>query len=139
MIKRAATVADLPQLSALEAACNPHPWSSRQLAASLEQDSVDVIEHDGQIVSMLVSKSLFGEAEIYLVDTLAAFRRMGLAKQLIHDLQATNERIFLEVRQSNVAAQHVYAALGFIQIAVRRAYYVCDEGREDALILEWSR
>ncbi|UOO90720.1 GNAT family N-acetyltransferase [Vitreoscilla massiliensis] len=139
MIKRTATSADLPQLSALEAACNPHPWSSRQLEASLKQDSVDVIEHEGQIVSMLVSKSLFDEAEIYLVDTLAAFRRMGLAKQLIHGLQAANERIFLEVRQSNVAAQHVYAALGFRQIAVRRAYYVCDEGREDALILEWSR
>ena len=139
MIKRPATAADLPQLIALEAACNPHPWSGRQLEASLAQDSVEVMDKDGQIVAMLVSKSLSGEAEIYMVDTLAAFRCQGLAKQLILGLQAANERIFLEVRASNVAAQHVYAALGFRQIALRRAYYVCDEGREDALILEWSR
>ena len=139
MIKRPATSADLPQLTALEAACNPHPWSSRQLEASLVQDSVEVMDNEGQIAALLVSKSLFGEAEIYLIDTLAAFRRQGWAKQLILGLQAANERIFLEVRASNVAAQHVYAALGFRHIALRRAYYVCDEGREDALILEWSR
>ena len=139
MIKRPATAADLPQLTALEAACNPHPWSSRQLEASLAQDSVDVIADGEQILAMLVSKSLYGEAEIYLIDTLAAFRCQGLAKQLILGLQAANERIFLEVRASNVAAQHVYAALGFRHIALRRAYYVCDEGREDALILEWSQ
>ena len=139
MIKRPATAADLPQLIALEAACNPHPWSGRQLEASLAQDSVDVIADGEQILAMLVSKSLYGEAEIYLIDTLAAFRRQGWAKQLILGLQAANERIFLEVRASNVAAQHVYAALGLRQIALRRAYYVCDEGREDALILEWSR
>ena len=47
MIKRPATAADLPQLTALEAACNPHPWSGRQLEASLAQDSVDVIA-DGE-------------------------------------------------------------------------------------------
>ena len=74
MIKRPATAADLPQLIALEAACNPHPWSGRQLEASLAQDSVDVIADGEQILAMLVSKSLFGEAEIYLIDTLAAFR-----------------------------------------------------------------
>ncbi|MBP6553369.1 MAG: GNAT family N-acetyltransferase [Vitreoscilla sp.] len=139
MIKRPATSADLPQLTALEAACNPHPWSSRQLEASLVQDSVEVMDNEGQIAALLVSKSLFGEAEIYLIDTLVGFRRQGLAKQLIQGLQAANERIFLEVRASNVAAQHVYIALGFRQIALRRAYYECDEGREDALILEWSR
>ena len=83
MIKRPATAADLPQLTALEAACNPHPWSGHQLEASLVQDSVEVIANGEQIVAMLVSKSLFGEAEIYLIDTLAAFRRQGLAKQLI--------------------------------------------------------
>ena len=104
MIKRPATAADLPQLIALEAACNPHPWSGRQLEASLVQDSVEVMDNNGQIVAMLVSKSLFGEAEIYLLDTLAAFRRQGWAKQLILGLQAANERIFLEVRASNVAA-----------------------------------
>ena len=79
MIKRPATAADLPQLIALEAACNPHPWSGRQLEASLVQDSVEVMDNNGQIVAMLVSKSLFGEAEIYLLDTLAAFRRQGWA------------------------------------------------------------
>lgn len=135
---RAANGDDLPQLLALEAACNPHPWTLKQLQQSLEQDSIDVIEHDGRIVAMLVSKSLFAEAEIYLINTASSFRRQGLAKQLIQYLQQHNQRIFLEVRASNRTAQCAYACLGFQQIATRRAYYVCDEGREDALILEWS-
>lgn len=138
MIKRSATLADLPQLTDLEALCNPYPWSIRQLQQSLEHDDVSVIEDDGQIVAMLISKSVCEEAEIYLVNTAFKYRRQGLAKQLIADLQNNNQRIFLEVRASNLNAQHVYASLGFKQIAVRRAYYNSDEGREDALIWEWS-
>lgn len=138
MIKRAAQAADLPQLAALEAACNPHPWTHKQLQNSLQNDSISVITQDDTICAMLVSKSVCGEAEIYLIDTAAPHRRQGLAKQLIADLQQHNTRIFLEVRAGNLAAQYAYAALGFRQIAVRRAYYVCDEGREDALIWEWS-
>ena len=135
---RAATIDDLPQLTQLEAACNAHPWTSKQLQQSLVQDSIDVIDDNGRIVAMLVSKSVFEEAEIYLVNTLQSHRRQGLAKQLIAHLKQHNQRIFLEVRASNRAAQCAYACLGFHQIATRRAYYVCDEGREDALIMEWS-
>lgn len=138
MMMRTATSDDLPQLAQLEAACNFHPWTSKQLQHSLAQDSIDVIDDDGVIVAMLVSKSVFQEAEIYLVNTAKAHRRQGLAKQLIGYLKQHNQRIFLEVRASNHSAQRAYAALGFHQIATRRAYYICDEGREDALILEWS-
>lgn len=136
---RSATPDDLPQLAALEASCNPHPWTLQQLQHSLLHDCIDVFDDGGNVVAMLLSKSVCAEAEIYLINTAAAYRRQGLAKQLIQHLAAYNSKIFLEVRASNVVAQHAYAALGFQQIAVRRAYYVCDEGREDAVMMQWAR
>ena len=42
---------------------------------------------------------------------------------------------FLEVRLSNVAALALYRKLGFVQVGVRKNYYVSGAGREDGLIL----
>jgi ribosomal-protein-alanine N-acetyltransferase len=41
--------------------------------------------------------------------------------------------VFLEVRASNEAAQHLYAALGFTRVGERRRYYRFPT--EDAVIL----
>ena len=43
--------------------------------------------------------------------------------------------VYLEVRPSNLAARHLYRALGFQQIAIRPEYYPAVSGREDALFL----
>jgi [ribosomal protein S18]-alanine N-acetyltransferase len=44
--------------------------------------------------------------------------------------------MFLEVRVSNTAAIALYHSSGFIDLAVRQAYYPAREGREDALIMK---
>ena len=43
---------------------------------------------------------------------------------------------FLEVRQSNAAAQALYSSIGFETIGTRRNYYPAHAGREDAIVME---
>ena len=45
------------------------------------------------------------------------------------------ERIFLEVRPSNLAAQHIYETIGFNEIGRRPNYYPARNGREDAIVM----
>jgi ribosomal-protein-alanine N-acetyltransferase len=45
------------------------------------------------------------------------------------------QRIFLEVRPSNLAAKALYCRFGFRELAVRPGYYPALDGREDALVL----
>ena len=66
------------------------------------------------------------------------WRGRGLGRRLLDGvLSAAYEmgvrRATLEVRRSNVAAQHLYAAAGFRVVAVRADYYA--QPVEDALVL----
>ena len=45
------------------------------------------------------------------------------------------DRVFLEVRPSNVAAIRLYDAEGFNEIGRRPRYYPARNGREDALVM----
>jgi len=68
-------------------------------------------------------------------------RRRGVARMLLQDLLAAAraqgvERITLEVRVSNFAAQGLYRAHGFRLAGLRRGYYR-DSG-EDALLMAWQ-
>jgi ribosomal-protein-alanine N-acetyltransferase len=67
-------------------------------------------------------------------------RRRGVAHALLADLFAAArtrgvDRIALEVRVSNDAAQALYRAHGFGLAGLRRGYY--RDTSEDALIMEW--
>jgi ribosomal-protein-alanine N-acetyltransferase len=45
-----------------------------------------------------------------------------------------SERVYLEVRPSNLTAQQLYRSLGYIECGRRREYYASNG--EDALVLE---
>ncbi|GGI87688.1 ribosomal protein S18-alanine N-acetyltransferase [Halopseudomonas pertucinogena] len=64
----------------------------------------------------------------------------GLGGKLLeHLLRRGRERgaetVFLEVRESNRAAIHLYERTGFNEIGRRRGYYPAVGGREDALVM----
>jgi ribosomal-protein-alanine acetyltransferase len=68
------------------------------------------------------------EAEILNIETLPSHRRQGLAQSLLLEALAwarANGRasIWLEVRDSNIGAQALYAKLGFEPISTRSRYY----------------
>lgn len=77
------------------------------------------------------------EAEILTIAVLPAHRRAGLgialmeaAQRLVAQQGAT--MMFLEVAAPNIAAQGLYAALGYERVGLRRRYY---KNGDDALVL----
>jgi len=64
------------------------------------------------------------EIEILNVAVDPPFRRRGAARALIQEMIGRNRgKVYLEVRQSNLAARKLYHSLGFEAIGVRQDYY----------------
>jgi [ribosomal protein S18]-alanine N-acetyltransferase len=93
-------------------------------AAPWDPSGYDVLvaELDGRVVAFLVTRALVeNECEILNLAVAPAFRRRGIARQLLRDvLRGT---IFLEVRESNTAAREFYKSIGFKELGRRPAYY----------------
>ncbi|WP_169237585.1 ribosomal protein S18-alanine N-acetyltransferase [Candidatus Roseilinea sp. NK_OTU-006] len=78
------------------------------------------------------------EAHIATIAAHPGWRRRGIGERLLINLlrQAQRRRaeiVTLEVRVSNVAAQHLYRKYGFEEVGRRKAYY--QDNREDALLM----
>jgi [ribosomal protein S18]-alanine N-acetyltransferase len=78
------------------------------------------------------------EGEILNLGVGAAHRRRGMGRALIEEMLRTLGRrgvrsAYLEVRESNNAAQRLYEALGFTKVGRRTRYY--RRPVEDAVIL----
>jgi ribosomal-protein-alanine N-acetyltransferase len=79
-----------------------------------------------------------GDADVQTLGVRRDAQGRGIGAALLAALLAEasrrgNAAVLLEVRADNVAAQHLYASVGFERIGVRRGYY--DGGRVDALVL----
>lgn len=141
---RRAVAADCDVLARIDAAGNPSPWSAAQFQTALDSrhDEVWLIEQDGRIAGFVVWQTLFEESELHLIATAPECRRRGVAARLLaHWFQTASmqqvNRLFLEVRAGNEAAQALYRKHGFAECGRRKAYYrLPDGGSEDALWME---
>lgn len=84
-----------------------------------------------------------GECHILNLSVVPEFQRQGIGRYLLTHLLHLGRRhhadiAFLEVRISNTIALHLYQAMGFNEIGIRRAYYPAHSGREDAIMLARS-
>lgn len=83
----------------------------------------------GQVAGFLVWHDVFSDAygkrerEILNLAVDPAYRRLGIARSLLKDALQTPALYFLEVRESNVAAQKLYESLGFVEAGRRPHYY----------------
>ena len=137
---RTATVVDIPAMLALErAAPSVAHWSQSQYevaVASLDRVSL-VSEVDSVVEAFLVARALGGEWEIENIVISVRQRRQGLGSCLLAEacdcarLRNANA-IFLEVRESNLAARALYEKNGFVQIGGRAHYY--HDPEENALV-----
>lgn len=90
------------------------------------------------VVGYLIAREAAGTGEILNLAVAPEIRRGGIARQLLDAglaaLAVRNvEEVFLEVRESNLAAQALYVGAGFRPVGQRSGYY--RSPREDALVL----
>ncbi len=121
---RAAVPADWEQLCEFPAAL---PFQSNEFLIAVAGE---------QVAAFLAWRTVFpGESEILHLETLASFRRIGLARRLLRILKQQPGDLFLEVRASNRAALQLYQSEGFIPVGVRKNYYSCPS--EEAIVLKF--
>jgi ribosomal-protein-alanine N-acetyltransferase len=132
---------DLPALVEIEQACFSVPtWAAKDFLA----DQCRVAELDGQIAGFLISRQIFpgdaqtpAEREILNVAVRPISRRVGIASALLRHELRHRATFFLEVRESNVAAQTLYKRFGFVEITRRQAYYRTPVETAIVMCLKW--
>ena len=142
LLLRPAAREDLPALRRLEALCFSDPWSEEGLASQLSAESGETVvaQMDGETVGYLAMTLIPPEAEVCRVAVDPHRRRLGLGRRLLTDYfrrHPETECVFLEVRESNLAARGLYTALGFAEVGCRRRYYT--NPTEDAVVMKWER
>lgn len=115
------------------------PWSPNAYARELLKATTFawVAEVDGRLAGSLTMWDVVGEGEIANVAVHPDFWRQGIGRALVQTAlekaaELGFERIMLEARESNTAAQSLYRAFGFVEDGRRRAYYV---NGEDAVLM----
>jgi ribosomal-protein-alanine N-acetyltransferase len=116
-------------------------WSEAGIrsAVTSSQTSAFVSTRHQGITGCIFGCRVADEAEILNLAVNSIYRRNGEGSQLVRQLldawqSQKVQRIFLEVRVSNLGAIYFYEQLGFQRIGRRKKYYADPE--EDALVLE---
>ncbi len=112
--------------------------SPRRLALVIEAEGVN---GEVGLQGFLVARAVAGEWEIENIVVDEGFRRRGWGKRLLGEfigmVRAEGaESIFLEVRESNLAARSFYQDSAFVESGRRKGYY--SDPQEDAVVYRLS-
>jgi ribosomal-protein-alanine N-acetyltransferase len=126
---------DIPVLATYEKELFPYsPWSTAQFKEefagipttrfmSVAEDGNTIVGYCGVFVP---APGI--EADILTVAVLPAYRRQGIAKEFMRQIEAyavekEASAMMLEVELSNESAIKLYQSLGYMKISVRMDYY----------------
>ncbi len=131
---------DIPRASHIERLSFPNPWSSNIFSVELEKKDFAfyyIMEYQHSLVAYGGYWKIRNEAHLVTIAVHPSFRRKGLGGQLLQHLfgeieKQSLDKITLEVRSSNSAAQKFYQEFGFKRIAIRPQYYI--DTNEDAIV-----
>jgi len=141
LIIRKMTLEDVPSVVELDQKSFSLPWPERSFRFELTENPASrcwVAELNGKLVGMIVVWLVVDEAHVATIATHPDFRRQGIGQKLLsHALQKLLEQgaqsSFLEVRESNIAAQAMYRKFGYEETGRRRRYY--KDNDEDAILM----
>ena len=138
----AMSVDSLDAVLQAEAAVYGHPWSQRHFEDVLNSGyQAQVLLADGNLLAYFVAMQGVGEVHLLNITVVPAHQRQGWARVLLDALAIWArgqgaQSIWLEVRQNNARAIHVYEQQGFRCVGLRKDYYPADAGqREHALVM----
>ena len=145
LVIRKMTVEDIPAVIALDQISFSLPRPERSFRFELTENEASrcwVAEADERVIGMIVAWLFVDEVHIATLATHPDFRRQGIAQKLLtHTLRYTHDEgavtSFLEVRESNLAAQEMYRKFGYESTGRRKRYY--KDNDEDAILMTLSK
>jgi ribosomal-protein-alanine N-acetyltransferase len=134
---------DMLEVLAIEQEAFEFPWSEDDFARCLRQRNCIgmVAEMSDSIVAFSVYELHRTRLHVLNFAVLRSHRRLGVGAQMMAKLTAKlapdrRNRIVLEVRETNLAAQLFFRSLGFRAVSVLRDFY--QDTAEDAYLMQLS-
>jgi [ribosomal protein S18]-alanine N-acetyltransferase len=138
---RPAMADDLDDIAAIERAVFRDPWSRRSFVDLVGDRRVIflVAVDENAVVGYAVVLMSGIECELANLAIARLLQRRGLGAQLLEEAIARARakgctEMFLEVRESNAAAIHLYSSAGFQAVGRRARYYA--RPIEDAIVMK---
>ena len=131
----------LAHLAALPCLPDEPHWKQTQLRNACKgSERVLALYDQGSPVAYMAAAQVLDQADIHTIMVAADWRGKGVAKQLLAAMLAVlrqqgAQQAFLEVRQSNLIAQSLYAGCGFVATGLRINYYANRDGSRESAIL----
>lgn len=133
---------DMPEVLAIEGECFEFPWSEDDFIRCLRQRNCIgmVAEHDERVAGFMIYELHRNRLHILNFAVAAPFRRQRVGRQMVEKLigklsSQRRNRIMLEVRETNLAAQLFFRDLGFRAVSVLRDFYI--DTTEDAYLMQY--
>jgi len=133
---------DMAEVLAIENASFEFPWFEEDFIRCLRQRNCIgmVAEHDDQVVGFMIYELHKSRLHILNFAVADSMRRHGIGCQMVTKLLSKlssqrRNRVQLEVRETNLAAQLFFRNSGFRAVSVMREYY--DDTPEDAYVMEY--
>ena len=133
---------DVPQIHEIEKLCFAMPWREESILHDVKENVVArwlVLDGgEGQVLAYAGMWFVLDEAHVCNVAVHPDHRRKGYGRMIFEALERLAQEnsmsmMTLEVRRSNIAAQNLYHACGFLDVGYRKRYY--EDNKEDALIM----
>lgn len=134
----------LDEIAAMELRAFAVPWSKKTFEGAFAADTVTVLaalDEDGTLMGYACLLVIAPDGELMNIAVDSCFRGRGVGSALMEAvleraLLLGAEDIFLEVRDSNAPARHLYEKYGFETLGRRKKYY--QKPVEDAILMKKS-
>ena len=142
MIIRAAEQMDIDAIVRVENACFSTPWSidaiKHEICENKLADFMIACDEENNIIGYIGIWTLLDECQINKIAVMPEKRKIGIGKTILnHVIELTRDMgvksWYLEVRESNTAAQALYRSAGFSSVGTRMNYYI--NPVEDAVLM----
>ena len=133
---------DMPEVLGIETGSFEFPWSEDDFIRCLRQRNCIgmVAEYDERVVGFMIYELHKDQLHVLNFAARPDVRRRGVGRQMVEKLigklsQQRRNRVLLEIRETNLAAQVFFRNLGFVATSVLRDYY--DDTTEDAYVMQY--
>ncbi len=132
---------DIKSVTNIESEVHSHPWSEKLFLSNFGHRYFNhcLLLNDA-VIGYFVASAVAGEVTLMNIAISSKWQGQGAGLYLLTFLldyarQNNQQEIWLEVRDSNHSAIHLYQKMGFVEVDIRRNYYPLENGREDAVIM----